>query len=403
MGRNKTIHVKKGELVKIAFVVPWYGDIPGGAEHECKGTAENMMKRGIDVEILTTCVKDFLSDWNTNYYKEGVYELNGVPIKRFEVRKRNTRLFDKINYKLMHNQPITSDEEEQFIREMVNSENLCRYIEDNKSLYDFFIFIPYMFGTTYFGSKICPDKSILIPCLHDESYAYMDIYKEMFENVRGLIFHSEPEKELAEKIYGTKNKYVTFGEGIDTEINFNPVRFRDKYNIIDQFILYAGRRESGKNVPLLIDYFCRYKERNDNNLKLILIGSGDVKIPKSHTKDILDLGFVPWQDKYDAYAASVALCQPSVNESFSIVIMESWLCDIPVLVHTGCEVTKDHCIKSNGGLYFSNFMDFEGCINFYLNSPKISKKMGENGKEYVMDNFTWDKIIEKYEMFLGEL
>jgi len=86
--------------VKIAFVIPWYGDIPGGAEHECRGTAENMMTRGIDVEILTTCVKDFLSDWNTNYYKEGIYELNGVPIRRFEVRKRNTRLFDKINFKL---------------------------------------------------------------------------------------------------------------------------------------------------------------------------------------------------------------------------------------------------------------------------------------------------------------
>jgi len=286
---------------------------------------------------------------------------------------------------------------------MINSENLYGYIADNKSQYDFFIFIPYMFGTTYFGSKVCPEKSILIPCLHDESYAYMDIYKDMFENIRGLIFLSEPEKELTEKIFGLKNKYVMLGGGIDTEIDFDPARFREKYNIMDQFILYAGRRESGKNVPLLIDYFCKYKEINDNNLKLILIGSGEVSIPRSHKKDILDLGFIPRQDKYDAHAASLALCQPSVNESFSIVIMESWLCDTPVLVHTGCEVTKDHCIKSNGGLYFSNFMDFEGCINFYLNSTKISKKMGENGKEYVMDNFRWEKIVENYKMFLRKL
>ena len=47
-----------------------------------------------------------------------------------------------------------------------------------------------MFGTTYYGSQIHPKKSFLIPCLQDESYAYMDIYKNMFQNVAGLIFHA---------------------------------------------------------------------------------------------------------------------------------------------------------------------------------------------------------------------
>ena len=394
--------MKKGEFVKIAFVIPWYGDIPGGAEHECRGIAENMMKHGVDVEILTTCVKDFLSDWNTNYYKEGIYELNRVPIRRFEVRKRNTKRFDKINYKLMNNRPITSDEEDNFIREMINSENLYRYITDNKSKYDFFIFIPYMFGTTYFGSKVCPEKSILIPCLHDESYAYMDIYKDMFKAVRGSIFHSEPEKELAEKIYGHKDENVTLGEGIDTEINFDLTRFRDKYKLMDQFMLYAGRRESGKNVPLLINYFCRYKERNDNDIKLVLIGSGDVKIPTKYKNDIIDLGFISKQDKYDAYAAAMVLCQPSVNESFSIVIMESWICNTPVLVHENCAVTKDHCIKSNGGIYFSNFEDFEECLNFYIQNPITAKRLGKNGKDYVLNNYAWDKIVKKYKNILLE-
>ena len=47
---------------------------------------------------------------------------------------------------------------------------------------------------------------------------------------------------------------------------------------------------------------------------------------------LIDLGFVPIQDKYDAYAAAELLCQPSKHESFSYVIMESWLCERPVLV-----------------------------------------------------------------------
>ncbi len=116
--------------------------------------------------------------------------------------------------------------------------------------------------------------------------------------------------------------------------------------------------------------------------------------------DIIDLGFVSRQDKYDSFAASTLLCQPSINESFSIVVMESWLCLTPVLVHSKCAVTKDHCIKGNSGLYFENFEEFEGCINFYLNYAQLGKKMAISGKRYVEENFNWDRIVEKYVRFL---
>ena len=39
----------------LAFVAPWYGpDIPGGAEAECRATAQALRNRGVPVEILTT-------------------------------------------------------------------------------------------------------------------------------------------------------------------------------------------------------------------------------------------------------------------------------------------------------------------------------------------------------------
>lgn len=389
--------------MKLAFVTPWYGNIPGGAESECRRTVENLKKHGVEVEILTTCVKEFLSDWSTNFYKEGTYDLNGVIIRRFMVHKRDTVRFDKINYKLMRNLKISPEEEQIFMREMVNSPNLYFYISEHSADYDYFLFIPYMFGTTYYGSRIYPEKSILIPCLHDESYAYLDIYKTMFENVKGIIFHASPEKVLANRLYNLSNKQTVLGEGIDMDFAYEPVRFREKYGIKNDFILYAGRKEAGKNVPLLIDFFCRYKKHNKNELKLVLIGSGTIEIPSENKNDIIDLGFVPLQDKYDAYAAATFLCQPSLNESFSIVIMESWLCKSPVLVHGDCAVTKDHCIKCNGGLYFNDYYEFEGCLDFYLENPETRKIMAENGMSYVVGNFSWDKIVEKYIEFLGGL
>ncbi|WP_292374020.1 glycosyltransferase family 4 protein [Methanosarcina sp. UBA411] len=389
--------------MKLAFVTPWYGNIPGGAESECRRTVENLKKHGVEVEILTTCVKEFLSNWSTNFYKEGTYDLNGVTIRRFMVRKRDTVRFDKINYKLMRNLKISAEEEQIFMREMVNSPNLYSYISEHGTDYDYFLFIPYMFGTTYYGSRIYPEKSILIPCLHDESYAYLEIYKTMFENVKGIIFHASPEKVLANRLYNLSNKQTVLGEGIDMNFAYEPDRFREKYGIKNDFILYAGRKEAGKNVPLLIDFFCRYKKHKKNELKLVLIGSGTIKIPSENKNDIIDLGFVPLQDKYDAYAAATFLCQPSLNESFSIVIMESWLCKSPVLVHGDCAVTKDHCIKCNGGLYFNDYYEFEGCLDFYLENPETRKIMAENGMSYVVGNFSWNKVVEKYIEFLGGL
>lgn len=389
--------------MKLAFVTPWYGNIPGGAESECRRTVENLKKHGVEVEILTTCVKEFLSDWSTNFYKEGTYDLNGVTIRRFMVRKRDTVRFDKINYKLMRNLKISPEEEQIFMREMVNSPNLYTYISEHGTDYDYFLFIPYMFGTTYYGSRIYPEKSILIPCLHDESYAYLEIYKTMFENVKGIIYHASPEKVLANRLYNLSNKQTVLGEGIDMDFAYEPDRFREKYGIKNDFILYAGRKEAGKNVPLLIDFFCRYKKHKKNELKLVLIGSGTIEIPSENKNDIIDLGFVPLQDKYDAYAAATFLCQPSLNESFSIVIMESWLCKSPVLVHGDCAVTKDHCIKCNGGLYFNDYYEFEGCLDFYLENPETRKIMAENGMSYVVGNFSWNKVVEKYIEFLGGL
>jgi glycosyltransferase involved in cell wall biosynthesis len=389
--------------VKIAFVIPWYGNIPGGAENECKRTAEKLQERGIEVEVLTTCAKEFLSDWNTNYYRAGTYVVDDITVRRFPVRKRDTQRFDEINFKLMYNQPISAEKESLFMQNMINSDHLYQYIADHGRDFDFFIFIPYMFGTTYFGTKIYPEKSILIPCLHDESYARMAIYKPMFENVKGIIYLSNPEKDIANRLFDLKNAQEILGGGIDTNISFNAERFKEKFKIEDDFILYAGRREPGKNVSLLIDYFCRYKNNNPWPLKLILIGSGEVNIPPNHQSDIIDLGFVSRQDKYDAYAAATVLCQPSVNESFSIVIMESWLCETPVLVHADCAVTKEHCVKSNGGLFFKNYEEFEECVNYYISNPKIRSEMADNGKKYVEKNYSWDSIVKKYMQFIEDL
>lgn len=188
---------------KIGIVTPWFGmDIPGGAEAEIRGLALHLVQAGVELEVLTTCVKEFLSDWSVDYHKEGLTEEQGIPVRRFRVRKRDTAAFDQVNRKLMEGRlPLTKEEEETYVREMVNSPRLYAYMEEHKEEYAVFVFIPYMFGTTYYGMLVCPEKSVLIPCLHDESYIYLDVFKQLFPKIAGMIFLSKPEYELAGRVY----------------------------------------------------------------------------------------------------------------------------------------------------------------------------------------------------------
>ena len=382
--------------MKLAFVIPWFGaDIPGGAESECLNTASHLHQAGLPVEVLTTCIKEFRSDWSVNYHRRGTDMVQGLPVRRFPVAKRDDAAFHRINGRLMNRLPITSEEENVFIREMIRCDALINFIEQHQAEY-VFVFLPYMFTTTYRGVLAAPQRAVLIPCLHDESYAYLGIYQPVFAQARGIVLHTPAEQALTRRLYALRDDSPRLlGEGVDTRFAADPGAFKQKYHL-DRFLLYAGRKDAGKNVPLLVDYFCRYKEIYGGDLKLVLAGDGSLLIPKGHEQDVVELGFIPAQDKYDAYAAALALCQPSLNESFSLVIMEAWLAETPVLVHERCAVTRDHCLAGNGGLFFDSFTDFVGCLDYLQEHPEAARRMAQNGRRYVLANYSWDRIVKKY-------
>ena len=393
-------------MKKLAFIIPWYAaNITGGAESELRGIVGHLSKANVDLEVLTTCVKQFNSDWGENFYPEGIEIVNGVTVRRFPVRKRNAPKFDAINIRLMHNESVSPEEEQTFMEEFVNSPALYKYIREHKDEYALFIYIPYMFSTNYYGILECPEKSVMIPCFHEEAYIHMDIYKKAFESVRGMIYLAKPEHDLANRVFDLSGAHqAVLGAGVDTEFESYPEHFREKFGIQEPFILYAGRKDVGKNIYLLIQYYGMYLKRHpESDLKLVLIGGGEVTIPE-HLKDrIIDLGFVDLQDKHDACAAASLLCNPSVHESFSIVIMESWLGERPVMVHEDCAVTKNFCTETNGGLWFKDYYEFEGGLEYLLTHEETAKQMGRNGREYVLKNFSWDVIVEKLMAFFAEL
>lgn len=391
--------------MKIAFVTPWYGpDIPGGMESETRRTAAHLQEAGYQVEILTTCIRDFFADWGRNYHSPGVAKEGGITVRRFRVKARDQLAFQEVNRRLLQGQSISLAEEVTFAGEMFDCPDLYAYIRDHCQEYIFF-FIPYLYATTIFGAAICPDRSVLIPCLHDEPYAYLGIFRRLVPQLRAVVLHVHAERELLERLYGPHRRQVrpVIGEGVDSDFTADAARFRRKYELHDPFVLVAGRRAPGKNTNLLLAYWRRFVRSGETNVKLVLLGPGEVTINAEIADSVLDLGYVSLQDKYDAYAAASVLCQPSVNESFSLVIMESWLTETPVLVNGHCAVTLEHCRRSNGGLYFTNYEEFAATLTYLLEEQELASKMGSNGRRYVLANYQWSHIVDRYGQLIREI
>ncbi|MBA3943690.1 MAG: glycosyltransferase family 4 protein [Herpetosiphonaceae bacterium] len=385
----------------ITFVIPWYGlEVKGGAELQCRRNAEELCRRGVRAEVFTTTAGGLLTDWSQPAFPPGIELLNGVLVHRFPVRPRNAARFDGLNIRLMADEQLSLLEEAVFVREIVGSDALEAAItatQDER----LFIFIPYMFGTTYWGARATA-RPFLIPCLHDESYAYMQLYRQALEAAHGLIFNSTAEQRLAHAIYDLDHpRLLMLGEGVDMDISGDAARFRERYAITAPFMLYAGRRDVTKNTPQLLDYFQRYRATG-GQLQLVCIGGAGDPLPPALLAEgaAVDLGFVPLEDKYDCYAAASLLCQPSRNESFSLVMMEAWSCGTPALVHSDCPVTREFCEISGGGLHFRSYEDFAGCLDWFQEHPLVAQQMGQAGAAFAHQHFRWDTITARLIEFL---
>lgn len=379
---------------KIAFVVQRYGlEVNGGAELHCRQFAERMAKY-YEVDAITTKAIDYVT-WKDEYTADEEV-INGVKVKRFSVTEpRDIDKFNALSQTVLQLQSSKKEEEEWMRKQGPYSEELLAYLTAHKNDYDVFIFFTYLYATTYFGLPLVKERAMIIPTAHDELPIYLGIFKDFFKMPAGIFYNTELEKRFVEKKFHNEkvlNNNGLGGVGVELPPEIKPERFVEKYGV-DDFILYIGRIDEHKGCKELFQYFAEYKKRNPGDTKLVLIGKEVIEVPKSD--DIVSLGFVEDEDKFDALAACRLLVLPSRFESLSMVVLEAMSVKKPVLVQADCEVVKSHCTKSNGGLYYQNYFEFEGCLNRLLSDEALCEGMGENGSEYVAENYCWESIEKR--------
>jgi glycosyltransferase involved in cell wall biosynthesis len=400
----------------IAIVIPWFGrDQRGGAERHAWELASRLRARGHDVEVITTCCRSHQDDWETNHLPPGFSrEPEGFAIRRFPVVARNRPAFDEVNARLMGipkpallrgASPLRPDEESVFADELIRSPALLEHLWHNGGDYRAFLFIPYLYFTTLRGLPMVADRSILVPCLHHESYAFLSVVSRAFRSSRAILFNSEGERRLASWLYGPAiaAKGTVAGEGIDFDPSIQSDGSVD-VGALAPFVLCLGRQDPGKNTDFLCRMYARFRARNPTSrLRLVLAGPGTVPMPDDAT-GIVNLGPVSEPAKHELLRSCEALFNPSVNESYSRVIMEAWLCGRPVAVHRDCLATALAVQEGKTGWAAGDEGEWIRVLERVDHATQGElARLGEAGRLEAAGAASWDLAIRRYEAAIADL
>lgn len=379
--------------MRLAFVVQRYGpEVVGGAELEARLVAEHISPY-VQVDVLTTCAIDYMT-WE-NVYSPGIVEDNGVRVRRFPVvTPRDVAVFNKLSNRLLTQPHSYFDEIRWMQLQGPDVPALFEFIRKNQNRYDLFVFFTYLYSTTFVGMQIVPHKSILVPTAHDEPWINFDIFQTVFNLPQGFIFNTHEEDTFVRAKFNNRHIPGTV-LGIGVEIP----EFSGNNVLDDDYILYLGRVDQSKGCKELFEYFLEYKEQTHDTVKLVLVGSQSMPIP-SHP-DIIPLGYVDESTKLNCLQNAELLVLPSPHESLSIATLEAWALGVPALVYTS-PVLMGHCLRANGGLYFSCKLEFIETLKLLRSDDELRATLGQNGQSYVRRNYRWSTLTQRYIAFFRE-
>jgi glycosyltransferase involved in cell wall biosynthesis len=231
------------------------------------------------------------------------------------------------------------------------------------------------------------------------------IGKKIIRNANGYIAIAVNEIDQFQE-YGVKlNNISIIPNGINIE-DFQSVDanyFRSKHGLNNNpFIMFIGRLNSIKGPDLLLDAFNKVKDKLQN-YHLMFAGPDGGML--SELKDMVEMlgingkvhfaGYLGGAEKSQAYHAAELVVIPSRQEAMSIVVLEAGITGTPVLITDQCGF--DEVEHIGGGRVVPATVDGlkDGLLEI-LRDPGDLNSKGKKLKEYTIENYTWDAIIQKY-------
>lgn len=385
---------------RLIFVTPRYGaDVVGGSEAVMREAAHGLAARGWQVEVATTCARNHYT-WD-NEYPEGAAETGGLVVRRFPIVKDAGLPVDRgqLEQAIARRAPLTPDEQLWWVNGLFRVPALFEHLLREADQVRATVLSPYLFWTTIAGATVAPERTIVMPCLHDEPYAYLPLFPAALGGVARHWYLSDPERDLAARLGLAPPQRDVVGAGVHIPAAYAPEKARARLGHDRPFVLYAGRREGGKGWDDLLTAFAVAVDRGAD-LDLVTMGVGDATPPPALRDRVHDLGFVSEDEVPDWFAAATAYVQPSRNESFSRTIMEAWLAGTPVLANRESAVVAWHCERSGAGLLWRGVSELAAALELVAAAPGGLRDLARPGRAYVLEHYDWPVVLDRMEKSL---
>ena len=379
---------------KLLVVVQRYGDgVAGGAEAHARQLTQRLRPH-FEIEVLTTAAADYRT-WE-NAFTAGLEWVDDVPVRRFPVLRQ--RAFDfKLYERRAYTNPHTLEDERTFVDQQGPYapdllEHLWRVGRDA----DHVLFFTYIYYPTVRGLPLVPERAVLVPTAHAEPALLLSIYEPVFHAPRAIAYNTEEERALVRRrFHNERVPSDILGVGVDVPADRSAERFRERFGIEGPYVLYIGRIVESKGCRELFANWARWRAADPSrDLRLVLVGQAEMRVPLRD--DVVYLGIVDEQVKFDAIDGCLALAVPEVLSSLSMVTLESWACGKPVICDAASPVVWGMGRRAKAALAYRSASEFGEIVAMLMDEDGLASRLGESGRAFVERTYSWPRIVETY-------
>ena len=378
--------------MKILMVIPYFYPEAGGAENYTHNIAKRLTKKGFDITILCSS--------RNKINKEEI--IDGIKV----IRQKPSFVVSATPIKL--NLYFT----------------ISKLLKEN----DFHLLISYTPVPFYVDIAAIISKKFKIPFIlmyHNDTIKYtfpMNLIANIYNRTFGILSCkiSEPIITTSPYCYNEskflkpfKDKLVLIPPGVD----INKYGISNSFKIYDthelpsssDIVLFVGqlsKTHTHKGVDVLIKSFKKVL-KVVKGAYLIIVGTGDmISNYKKMCEElgilekVIFTGFVDEDELIEYYRGSDVVVLPStrIAEGFGMVLIEGNACCKPVI---GTRIGGIQYVIEDGetGLLVppKDPGALADAIIKVLQDKDLARKMGENGRKLVEENYTWEKAVEMTE------
>jgi glycosyltransferase involved in cell wall biosynthesis len=375
--------------MKILQVIAYFNPKFGGDVYVCDQISRFLVKRGHKVTIVTT---------DCQSSEEYITQLrdHSIEVHQFHCIYAYAKYFYSPSLKKWLNQNIQN-------YDIVHLHDFRSYQNSLVRKYAVKYHIPYIISP-HASTPNKGDKKFL-KWLYDVIFGY-----RLIRDASHIIAGSQEEQPYDIQWGALNDQISIIYPGMDLEkYRSIPEKglFKKKLGIDGKVILYLGRLHKLKGIDYCIQAYAALKGKY-NNLFLVIAGPDDgekknlekIIIANKIEQNVFFTGFLQEHEKLSAYVdADVFILTPQYMGGVGLTPLEAILCGTPVIVNDACgEVVK---LSECGYLVqYGDVDELKEKMIFALENPEYNKKLVENGKKFMAENLTWEKVGERVESIL---